>query len=121
MVGKDLLRYIISCTYFLEDRLSRQQMTRDQVLQQLRLKKPEFSQRYGVTRLALFGSFAYETPNNESDIDVIVELEVPDIFALVHIKEELEFDFQRSVDIIPYSDFLNPYLKRRIALDALYV
>ncbi len=96
-------------------------ITPNQIIEKLRIKKKEFSEKYGVTRLALFGSFAKDTANYQSDVDVVVELKEPDIFALVHIKEELEMEFMRPVDVIPLSDQLNPYLKKRIAMDALYV
>jgi predicted nucleotidyltransferase len=40
---------------------------------------------------------------------------------LVHIKEELESAFRRSVDLIPYSALMNSFLKARIQGEAVYV
>ncbi|ADD28003.1 nucleotidyltransferase family protein [Meiothermus ruber] len=96
-------------------------LTRDAILTELRRLKPELARRYGVNRLALFGSFAQGEAQPGSDIDVVVELSEPDLFALVHIKEELESGFRRPVDVIPYSAFMNGFLKARIERGAIYV
>jgi uncharacterized protein len=96
-------------------------LTRDGILAELRRLKPELSRRYGVNRIALFGSFAQGEARPGSDIDVVVELAEPDLFALVHIKEELESGFQRPVDVIPYSALMNGFLKARIQREAVYV
>lgn len=98
-----------------------QSLNRDTILAKLRHLKPELFRRYGVSRLALFGSFARDEAKAESDIDVVVELLEPDMFALVHIKEDLETDFQRRVDVIPYSDIMNSFMKTRIQSEAVYV
>ncbi len=101
--------------------MTAQTLTRDAILAELRQIKPELSRRYGVNRIALFGSFAQGEAGPESDIDVVVELAEPDLFALVHIKEELESGFRRSVDLIPYSALMNSFLKARIQYEAVYV
>ena len=96
-------------------------LSRDTVLAELRLRKAELAHRYGVSRLALFGSFARNEAGPGSDIDVVVELAEPDLFALVHIKEALEAGFGRPVDVIPYTLLMNEFLKNRIQRDAVYV
>lgn len=101
--------------------MTTQTLTRDSILAELRRLKPELSRRYGVNRLALFGSFAQGEARPGSDIDVVVELAEPDLFALVHIKEELETGFRRPVDVIPYSALMNSFLKARIHREAVYV
>ena len=45
----------------------------------------------------------------------------PDLFALVHIREALENDLNRPVDLIPYSRTMNEFLKNRIRDEAEYV
>lgn len=96
-------------------------LNRESILTILRLLKPDFTLRFGVNRLALFGSFVRNEARPDSDIDVVVEFAEPDIFALVHIKETLEAEFQRPVDLIPYSPLMNNYLKTRINIEAVYV
>jgi len=93
---------------------------RDVVLRQLRNYAAEFERLYGVTRIGVFGSVARDESRNDSDIDVVVEMREPDLFYLVHIKETLEKDFQRSVDVIRYRKTMNKYLKARIDREARY-
>jgi len=96
-------------------------LNRESILAELRQLKPKLNKLYGVSRLGLFGSFARDEAKAESDIDVVVELSEPDLFALVHIKEALEEDLGRAVDIIRYRGMMNNFLKRRIDREAIYV
>jgi hypothetical protein len=95
-------------------------LSRDDILQELRNHLPQFERLYGVIRIGVFGSVARDEPRKNSDIDVVVEMKEPDLFYLVHIKETLEKDLQRPVDVIRYRDKMNPYLKTRIDREARY-
>ncbi len=48
-----------------------------QTLQLLADSKPELARRFGVTRLALFGSAARDTARADSDIDILVSFDGP--------------------------------------------
>lgn len=52
-------------------------MDKQQVLKILRDAKPLLAQRYGVSRLALFGSTARGEAGPDSDVDVLVSFEGP--------------------------------------------
>jgi len=54
------------------------------------------------------------------DIDVVVELENPDLFNLFGIKQDLEERFHCSVDVVRYREKMNGYLKHRIDQEAFY-
>ena len=47
-------------------------MNRDQAISLLARSKPVLAERYGVTKLALFGSTARGTARPDSDVDVLV-------------------------------------------------
>ncbi len=94
---------------------------RDSVLEELRVLKPDLENRFGVTRIGLFGSVARDDARSDSDIDIVIEMKRPDLFDLVHIKELLEEDFQRPVDIIHFRERMNEFLKQRIRNEAVYV
>ena len=49
-------------------------MKRDDVLKLLRTHKATLAQRFGVTGLALFGSFARDQAANDSDVDILVRV-----------------------------------------------
>lgn len=52
-------------------------MNRDQAINLLAQSKPTLAARYGVTRLALFGSTARNAARADSDIDVLVAFDGP--------------------------------------------
>ena len=54
-------------------------------------------------------------------MDVMVKMSDPDLFYMVHIKEELQSDYQTKVDIVHYREKMNAFLKKRIDLKAVYV
>ena len=47
-------------------------LNREQVLALLRAHKATLAQRFGVTELAVFGSFARDQAADESDVDILV-------------------------------------------------
>ena len=94
---------------------------RDEVLDVLRHEKDELANRYGVITLGVFGSVARDEAREESDVDVVITMRQPDLFAMVHIKDALEEALHRKVDIIHYREKMNQFLKRRIDQEAVYV
>lgn len=101
--------------------MSQKLIHRDLALDTLKKYKDDFEKRYGVTRIGIFGSVARGEARPDSDVDIVVEMEKPDLFYMVHIKETLENEFQRPVDIVHYRNKMNEFLKERIRSEALYV
>ncbi|MEA3282510.1 MAG: nucleotidyltransferase domain-containing protein [Euryarchaeota archaeon] len=89
-------------------------------LKVLREHKRGFEERYGVTRLGIFGSVARDEAADESDVNVVVEM-APDLFGRVSLKEELETILGAKVDLVRYWRRMNHYLKRRSDREACYV
>jgi hypothetical protein len=52
-------------------------MNRQETLQVLIRAKPELARRYGVVRLALFGSMSRDEAHPGSDVDVVVSFDGP--------------------------------------------
>ena len=78
-------------------------------------------EKYHIIRMGLFGSAARDEMTDDSDVDVVVELERPSMFDLIGIKQDLEEDLHRRVDIVRYRNKMNRFLKNRIEQEALYV
>jgi predicted nucleotidyltransferase len=100
--------------------MDKSKLSRETILRQLKNHLSQFERLYGVTKIGVFGSAARDDLRQDSDIDVVVEMKEPDLFYLVHIKETLEKDLHRHVDIIRYRDSMNRYLKARIDKEACY-
>jgi len=82
--------------------------------------KAELMAKYDISRIGIFGSIARDEATEDSDVDIVVEME-PDLFKRAALKSELEELLQRNVDVVRYSLRMNPHLKQRIDKEALYV
>jgi predicted nucleotidyltransferase len=76
---------------------------------------------FGIVRIGVFGSAARDDVDEESDVDIVVEIAEPDLLTLVGIKEELEEPLQRPVDVVRCRENMNRFLKQRIERDAVCV
>ena len=94
---------------------------RQEVLNLLQERKDPWRQRYGITRLGLFGSLARNEAGPDSDIDLCISLDPPNSFCLVHFKQEVEQALQVPVDVISLWDHMNPALRRRIDQEGMFV
>ena len=95
-------------------------MIKTEILEILHNYKKEFAAQYGILQIGIFGSVARGEVCKDSDVDVVVRISKPDLFMLVGIKNELEERFQRTVDIVLYSENMNQFLKKRIDAESVY-
>ena len=96
-------------------------MSREEILSFLRQYKERNRQKYSIINLGIFGSASRKPMTEQSDIDVVVELKDPDMFNLIGIKQDLEEELSRPVDIVRYREKMNVFLKARIEKEAIYV
>ena len=94
--------------------------TTKEYLQLLQAYKLQSAIRYGISRIGIFGSVARGEQQEGSDVDVYVELSSPDLFSLVHIKDELQQLFGCPVDVVRLRDNMNELLKRSIMEEGIY-
>ena len=94
--------------------------TRKDLLDTLSNFQQAHREEFGIRRIGLFGSAARNELTENSDVDIVVELEQPNLLVLIGIKQELENLFGRPVDVVRYREHMNPLLKHRIEQDAVY-
>lgn len=98
-------------------------MTKEYIINYLKEHKDEFSQKFGITKLGLFGSYVKGNVTNNSDIDILIELEnnLTDIHEKKTIfKETLENYFNTKVDIAR-EKYLKPFAKQEVLKEVEYV
>ena len=96
-------------------------LKREEILSLLKKYKHDNLNKYDIIELGLFGSVARNQASENSDIDICIKTKTPDMFLLVHIKEELQKLLSSSIDIVRVRNRMNPYLKKRIENEAIYV
>ena len=62
----------------------------DEIIRLLEEAKPELVQRFGVQRPAVFGSYARGEQREDSDVDVLVEVEPSIGLRFVDLADEIE-------------------------------
>ena len=91
-------------------------MNREYILDTLRAHKPELAERFGVSGLALFGSYARDQATELSDVDILVSFDCPatskSFFGVQFYLEDL---LGRKIDLVTdkalRSEF-RPYVER---------
>ncbi len=96
-------------------------MNRDEVLKQLAACKGELAHRFGVTRLALFGSVVRDSANADSDVDILVSFDGPATSARYFgVQFYLEDLIGRRVDLVT-DKALRPELRPYVEREAVHV
>lgn len=97
--------------------------TKKEILHFLREHKHELLSDYNLSKIGLFGSFSRGEATNESDVDIIIDFSegTHDVYTLkTSLKAYLVKHFNRSVDLAR-EKYLNPYAKKQILQDTIYV
>jgi predicted nucleotidyltransferase len=97
-------------------------LTKEDVLNYLHTHKADLKDRFGVSKIGLFGSFVRDEQKISSDIDIAIEMDKDkkNIRTFFGLKRELEEVFGRKVDIGIESS-LKPIAKKFIKSEIIYV
>lgn len=75
-------------------------LTREDIINTLRKELSFLKKEFRVKKIGLFGSFAKGKPEEESDIDIVVEFEKSIGLAFMDLADYLENVFNKKVDIL---------------------
>ena len=95
-------------------------LTRNDILFKLKELKPILYKDYAVKEIGLFGSFSNGDYTEESDIDLLVELEKPIGWKFFSLEIYLESVFGRKVDLVT-QNALKEQIKENILQQVDYV
>jgi predicted nucleotidyltransferase len=77
----------------------------------LKTKKPQLLEKYPISELGLFGSYARGDFNEQSDIDILVDFHSRiDGFEYIRLAHELEDTFRQKIDIVSRKGIKPQYL-----------
>jgi len=96
--------------------------TRDQILTFITQNKKLFREKYHITRIGLFGSYARGDQKASSDIDLLVEFEenTQDLYDLkVQLKDFFKNKFGIETDICR-EKYIKPRVKNTILKETVY-
>ncbi len=96
--------------------------TKTQILEFLSQNKKVFRDKFHIVRIGLFGSYAREEQNPDSDIDLLVEFEenTQDLYELkIQLKEFFQIQLGIDVDICR-EKYIKPRFKTTILKETVY-
>jgi uncharacterized protein len=97
--------------------------TRDQIISFIAKNKDLFRNKFHITKIGIFGSFARGEQNKESDLDLIVEFEdnTQNLYDLkLDIKEFFRSELGIEIDICR-EKYIKPRIKKEILKETVYV
>jgi predicted nucleotidyltransferase len=98
-------------------------MDKQYIINHIQTDLPYLKTHFHLTKIGLFGSFAREENQFNSDIDILIEFE-NNIHHIFETKKELQSRlqacFNRSVDIAR-EKYLKPSIKQQILKETIYV
>jgi predicted nucleotidyltransferase len=94
--------------------------TRDEILKLLAQCKPELEKQYKVKKLAMFGSYARGDQTEDSDVDILVDVDPSIGLEFVSLAERIEAILGVPTEIVSLRA-IKPRALQFIEQDLLYV
>ncbi|PMP82826.1 MAG: nucleotidyltransferase [Caldisericum exile] len=95
--------------------------TVDEIKRILLEKKEEMAEKYNVKEIGIFGSFVRGEQKKKSDIDILVEFEVPiSMFKFLEFEEYLEGLLGVKVDLVS-KKALKPRIGKHIMKEVILI
>ena len=90
-------------------------LSQNKAIKILKKELPFLRDKYGVERIAIFGSFAKGRQKKKSDIDILVDLRKPLGLDFIELADKLEEKLGKKVDVATFDcyrrSFNNPRYK----------
>lgn len=96
--------------------------TKDIIINYLKKHKLEFKEKYSIEKIGLFGSFATDKYNDESDIDIVYTTSSKGLTykQSLALEDEFKDTFGKAIDLVNLR-YMNPLIKRKAIQDIIYV
>ena len=98
-----------------------ERLTADEIISYLKQNRALLNERFGVTRIGIFGSFARGEQTVASDIDMVVEMDRDrkNIHSFLKLKRFLEKEMEREIDL-GFEHSLKPAIKGKVIKQIIY-
>jgi predicted nucleotidyltransferase len=95
-------------------------LTRAEIENKLIQIKPELADKFHVSRIGYFGSFAHDKQNENSDLDLLVEFSKPIGWEFFTLEQFLEKSFGIPIDLVT-RNALKDRIKESILTQVRYI
>lgn len=80
-----------------------------------------FGHEFGIKSIGIFGSVARQENREDSDLDIVVDIDNPTLSTMYTLKTVLTEMFHCEIDLVRFRSSLPPFLKQNIEKEAIYV
>ena len=94
--------------------------TCEALLAKLKDFKEQRGEEFGLTSIGIFGSFARGDAREDSDVDIVFDTTMPNLFRASRMRQDLEELLGHPVDLLQLRGLTNPRLKARVEREAVY-
>lgn len=94
--------------------------SREEILDILRSRMPELEARFGVRSMGLFGSYATGEATEQSDVDILVDVDLSIGLGFVTLAETIEDELGLPVDLVSVRA-IKPRYREAVEQDIVYV
>ena len=94
-------------------------LTQKEIIAFLRTHKDKLERDFGVTQIALFGSYARGEQGPTSDIDFVIEMPEPSFKNHCRLKEFLEKHLKKNIDLC-YFKGMRSFIRHAIDQELVY-
>lgn len=95
-------------------------LTLNEIKNKLSVNKDYFKNKYSIKNLGIFGSYARNEANTDSDIDILVDFEKPIGLEFVILADELEHLLNTKVDLVSINA-VQPNMINYVLEELIYV
>lgn len=93
----------------------------DEIRKKLKNIQSELHEKFGVSRIGVFGSYSRGDEKSESDIDILVKFDRDiDIFEFIRLNDFLADYLSKKVDLVT-EDAIKPIMKDEIMNEVVYI
>ncbi len=94
--------------------------SKEEILKTMKKELPYLKEKFKVKSIGIFGSYARGEQTKKSDIDMLVEFDVPvGFFKFIDLENYLSEKLRAKVDLVT-PDALKPFIKPHIMQEAVY-
>lgn len=97
-------------------------LNQDIIISYLKEHKIDFKNKYSISDIGLFGSFAKNNYTSSSDIDIVYKTSLKGLTftQISQLENELYIEFGKNIDLVNLK-YMNPLIKRKAIKDIIYV
>jgi uncharacterized protein len=99
----------------------KKKLSKKEIMNLIKIEKTFLKKNFGVLNIGLFGSYARDQQNKDSDIDFLVEFSKPSFDCLAGLQIYMEKKFNKKIEIVRKRSLNHSKFFERIEQETVYV